>query len=327
MFCTSSRILPLKYTSGSILSIIPCSGPQAVRSVRFSSSNSHPDEKVKVVAAARTSETRSSGTNSSNDSKAASKKQKKRESVKHNKIRKQASLAFSPATDSQSLSMDMGSKSRVSSFPRVPNTSNIDKEDLCLDILFSGYRPLRLPLIRSKVGMTAQDYQNQGESEFPLMHQTGARFWADNKADNLPGSLLKKRKQSSTIKNDMEKYREVSKKQLKEEKYYQDGIRRRRTPIFTVFTNSALDTQQHDLELFNLPLKVVEDLRPFEPTNQPGHELYRDDIIYVRKYEAEERESQRREKLRRKYERDLKLAKKGKKRIVIEDPEIFFGYK
>lgn len=327
MFCPRSRILPLRYTSSSVLGIIPRMRLQTAHYVRYSSSNSHPDEEVKVEAAARTSESRPSSTKSASDSEVSSKKHKKHSAAKHGKGRKEAGVEFSPAVDPASINADVGSGSRIGSFPRVPNTSNIDKEDLCLDILFSGYRPLRMPLLNSKTGMKTQNYQDQEETEFPLMHQTGARFWADSKMDNLPGSLLKKREQSSTIKNDMEKYKELNKKQLKDEKFYQDGIRRRRTPIFTVFTNSALDTQQHNLELFNLPLKVVEDLRPFEPTNQPGHELYRDDIIYVRKYDAEEREAQRRERLRHKYERDLKLAKEGKKRIIIDEPEIFFGYK
>ncbi|QPG75045.1 hypothetical protein FOA43_002385 [Brettanomyces nanus] len=133
-------------------------------------------------------------------------------------------------------------------------------------------------------------------------------------------------RKSTSILNDLKEYKQIKKdNKIKNYSPYFSNIRKF-TPVYTVFTNTALNTEQHDLELFNLPISVVENLRPFQVMNRPGQELFRDDMIYTRRLQLEERQLKQVKENKLRYKEDMKLAKKGLKRMQINAEE-FFGFK
>lgn len=118
--------------------------------------------------------------------------------------------------------------------------------------------------------------------------------------------MSRKRKQVSILQN-LEEYKRL----VKDQKL---GIK---VPDYSIFCNSALDTQQHNIKMFNLPKSYLSKLSPFVVANKPGEELYRDDLIVLTKIESELVEQEKLAKLKH------KLEKEGK----IWDIEEFFGFK
>lgn len=232
-----------------------------------------------------------------------------------------------------------------SSIPRVPNTANIDKNDLYLDMLFSNYRPLLQPIrenhTRGNAGVASTGYEGsaggsgaRSEGRSPAVYSPFSRMQPDpvlaptRSLRPAPrGPPRPKKKASNSIFDDLKEYKRI--KHENKPAHYNPWFSKARkfTPIFTVFTNTVLNTEQHDLELFNLPLRVVENLRPFQVTNLPGKELFRDDLIYTRRLEIEEKRLKQRLINKKRYKDDLKLAKQGKKRLEIDDAGEFFGFK
>lgn len=209
-------------------------------------------------------------------------------------------------------------RKRLRTIPRVPATSNIGRKELYLDMLFNGYRPLLQPISENHTS-----YEDLGHPPSAFSPFSTTRRMRTSRRDEIAAV----RKPNSGILEDLAKYKSIKKAhKLKNYNPYFSNTQKF-TPIYTVFTNTALNTEQHNLELFNLPLRIVENLRPFQATNQPGHERFRDDIIYTRRLEVEERRLKGKEKRKARYVKDMKLAKKGLKRLVVEDPAEFFGFK
>ncbi|VEU24087.1 DEKNAAC105224 [Brettanomyces naardenensis] len=231
-------------------------------------------------------------------------------------------------------------KNYLSSIPRVPNTANIDRNDLYLDMLFSGYRPLFKPIrenhTRSPLSVSSTKKLESSSSE-PIPGRSPSvysPFTSIQKKPIVVTSISQPRtvsenrlNHSSSILDDLKEYKRIKKaNKVKNYNPYFSNVRKF-TPVYTVFTNSVLNTEQHDLELFNLPLRVVENLRPFQVSNQPGQELFRDDMIYTRRLEVEERILKQRKENKVRYRDDLEKAKRGEKRLKIDDAEEFFGFK
>ncbi|ODV93594.1 hypothetical protein PACTADRAFT_4497 [Pachysolen tannophilus NRRL Y-2460] len=176
----------------------------------------------------------------------------------------------------------------LNSLPRVPSTSNISHSTLFNDLLINNHMPLLSPVVK-------------------------------NHSESTKLKKLKSSKNSSVL-NNLAKFKESKKQILMEKKthtnYYNVYLNKQnvKLPYNSIFCNTALNTQQHNLEMFNLPLNYLEKLKPFQLINKPGDEFYRDDLIVVNKIEIEERENIAKEKAKR---------EKG----TIFDIEEFFGFK
>ncbi|CDK25016.1 unnamed protein product [Kuraishia capsulata CBS 1993] len=195
-------------------------------------------------------------------------------------------------------------KRYLSSLPRVPSTSNISFNTLMIDVLMNNYRPLCTPLKKN---------------HFPV-----------------ESALLKRKKKASVLqsladfKNTKQSIRENDSARFKNYNPYftkQPHL----VPYTSIFTNTILNTQQHNTEMFNLPLSYLEKLKPFTPPKKPGEESYRDDLIIVKNIEMEEQELVKKASRKTKYLKDIESAKgnevKKSKPIKIDDIEEYFGFK
>lgn len=185
----------------------------------------------------------------------------------------------------------------------VANTEGINNSNLFLDILLNNSRSLISPILSRDQGF------------------------------NLKGT--KKRKNPSVLEN-LEQYRKV--KDSNKTKNYNAYFTKKKSfmPFDSVFTNTFMNTQQHNLELFNFPLNYLNQLKPFHCSNRPGDEAYRDDSLIVRKLEIEEKEVAERALRLQRYSKDMKFytslphlqkAPSKVKPLHIDDFEEFFGFK
>jgi len=205
-------------------------------------------------------------------------------------------------------------KRYISLLPRVPSTSNINHNSLMLDSLMNGYRPLQMPVAKN---LTASTHGTSSGSQ------------------TAPAALLTPKRKSSSILDSLKEFK-VSRNRLRNQvtssrtdnynPYFSKD--QHFVPYTSIFTNSILNTQQHNTELFNLPLSYLEKLKPYQCSNKPGDEFYRDDLIVVKKIELEESELEAKKKRLLSYTRVIGDAKNGtKKQLEIDDIEEFFGFK
>ncbi|ODV85589.1 hypothetical protein CANARDRAFT_7696 [[Candida] arabinofermentans NRRL YB-2248] len=268
-------------------------------SVRYSSTTSTSAETIEVSSSSATQQS-----------------QEVEESAFNNSTQSQKGLLIatptSPINEYENLNFAAYSKPMkiktkyINTLPKVPSTSNIQKNELMLDTLFSSYQPLLQPI-------------KQNHTKLPIsvsLSLPPKRF----KKEKLRSSL-----QSSSILNDLESYKRIKAENSKENYNPYFSKSKKFTPICSIFTNSALNTQQHNLELFNLPLSYIESLKPFQCSNKPGSENYRDDMIYIRKLEIEEKNLAQKKLNKLKSESDLQLAKKGLKKLNIDNFEDKIG--
>lgn len=144
-------------------------------------------------------------------------------------------------------------------------------------------------------------------------------------------SKKSKKSKVSTIMEDLETYQRTKKenhRQIYSNNYspYFNTVKKF-TPFNSVFTNTILNTQQHNLELFNLPLKVVESLKPFQLNTKIGEEQFRDDILYVHKLEVEEKKLNQKNINKVRFAKNVEEAKQGKNILQVDDFEEYFGFK
>ncbi|OWB67634.1 hypothetical protein B5S30_g2997 [[Candida] boidinii] len=218
-----------------------------------------------------------------------------------------------PSKSSNSLK-----KKYLDSLPRVPTTEHLNENGLLIDMLMNGYRPLSSPVLinhtRSPVLMSLNPRSLRKRGKPNLLHEPHKK----------PTTILEN---LATFKETKNSIHSSNKKRSSNYNPYfsqNDSF----IPYNSIFTNTILNTQQHNTELFNLPLHYIQKLKPFQCSNKPGQELYRDDSIVVRKIESEEKLILKRRQRLLKLEDDLKSAKDGKlKTLKIENIEEFFGFK
>ncbi|GMG31934.1 unnamed protein product [Ambrosiozyma monospora] len=240
-----------------------------------------------------------------------------------------------------------GTTSALACLPRVPSTSNIEEKQLMLDMLFTGSGPLTMPVKENHTVCPAKAMLSMSHPKSKRHHHnhninpSQSRSTETTTVKPRPRNVRSKsygasNSSSSTapsLHSNMEKYKQI-KTQNKITNYNVYFNKQKKfTPINTVFTNSILNTQQHNLELFNLPLKLVENLKPFENCNLPGDEMFRDEMFYIRKWEVEERLQVSKKQKKIWFDERLKMAKDGNLQNGEElfngeiDFNEFFGFK
>ncbi|KAI0463190.1 hypothetical protein LJB42_003210 [Komagataella kurtzmanii] len=205
-------------------------------------------------------------------------------------------------------------KRYISLLPRVPSTSNINHNSLMLDSLMNGYRPLQMPVAKN---LTASTHGTSSGSQAAR----AALLTPKRKSSSILDSLKEFKESRNRLRNQV-----TSSRTDNYNPYFSKD--QHFVPYTSIFTNSILNTQQHNTELFNLPLSYLEKLKPYQCSNKPGDEFYRDDLIVVKKIELEESELEAKKKRLLSYTRVIGDAKNGtKKQLEIDDIEEFFGFK
>ncbi|OWB63347.1 hypothetical protein B5S29_g4322 [[Candida] boidinii] len=230
-----------------------------------------------------------------------------------NNNNKTSILSPIPSKSSNSLK-----KKYLDSLPRVPTTEHLNENGLLIDMLMNGYRPLSSPVLinhtRSPVLMSLNPRSLRKRGKPNLLHEP------HKKPTTILENLATFKETKNLIHNSNKKRSSNYNPYFSQNENF--------IPYNSIFTNTILNTQQHNTEIFNLPLHYLQKLKPFQCSNKPGQELYRDDSIVVRKIESEEKLILKRKQRLLKLENDLKSAKEGKlKTLRIENIEEFFGFK
>ncbi|GME82646.1 unnamed protein product [Ambrosiozyma monospora] len=320
-------------------------------SIRFSSSAS-----ASATSASASSSTTDSNTNDENldtpQSKHTSKCTKSAPNSSSSSSLTSTSNKFkslsstNPTTTTHSTFGSAGTTSALACLPRVPSTSNIEEKQLMLDMLFNGSGPLTMPVKENHTVCPAKTMLSMSHPRSKRHHSSNSSHTSQSRSTTETNTLKPRPRNirskgygasnSSTVTSlhsNMEKYKQIkSQNKLTNYNVYFNK-QKKFTPINTVFTNSILNTQQHNLELFNLPLKLVENLKPFENCNLPGDEMFRDEMFYIRKWEVEEKLQVSKKQKKLWFDERLKMAKDGnlQKGEELFDGEIdfneFFGFK
>ncbi|KAG7705000.1 hypothetical protein KL930_002859 [Ogataea haglerorum] len=179
-------------------------------------------------------------------------------------------------------------KNYISTFPRVPSTNNIREKDLLLEQFFNGHLPLTKPIEHNHPATPSLSFS--------------------------PNAYKRSKVQNSSILDNLKKYKDMKRKKL-DDNYHPFYSAHKKSQSAGILTHSSLDTQEHNLEMLNLPTSYLQSLKPFKAPPSPGNEAYRDDIIYVRKLEIEERNLKQQEEINRRVQENFELAKRGLKQL------------
>ncbi|KAH3663795.1 hypothetical protein OGAPHI_005198 [Ogataea philodendri] len=183
-------------------------------------------------------------------------------------------------------------KNYISTLPRVPSTNNIREKDLLLEQFFNGHLPLTKPIEHNHPAKPSLSFS--------------------------PHAYKNSKVQNSSILNNLSKYKQIKREQA-DKNYHPFYSGHKKTQSAGILTHSSLETQEHNLEMLNLPTSYLQSLKPFKLPPTPGNETYRDDMIYVRKLEIEERDLKLQQETKKRVSENFELAKRGEKQLEQQD--------